>query len=113
MEHQPAVDFGSILSLSPSEVDPILHLVFHGISWHFMAILPSLEMAPTGTTRSSSSFSARREAPAATTATTATTDMTDMATAEAKHLDRKHVVFGEIVREDGQVGRCWDYPLVN
>ena len=22
---------------------------------------------------------------------------------EAKHLDRKHVVFGEIVREDGQV----------
>ena len=88
-------------------------MAIHGVSWHFMAILPSLEMAPTGTTRSSSSFSARREAPAATTATTATTDMTDMATAEAKHLDRKHVVFGEIVREDGQVGRCWDYPLVN
>lgn len=26
---------------------------------------------------------------------------------QAKHLDRKHVVFGEIVREDGQVCKVW------
>ena len=71
----------------------------------------SLEMAPPGTTRSSSSFSARRGSSSGHNGHDGhDLAMTDMATAEAKHLDRKHVVFGEIVREDGQVGEMLGLP---